>query len=104
MFRSLYSQHKPKHLKGFQNMAAHWIAIKWAQQSNAMYHAVAYKDVCKRNLYRTLSAEAVIESLKLAVLLQDPQPSSLPASADPPQPLAALASLTLHISTALLAS
>ena len=79
MFMSLYSEHKPKHLKGFQCMAAHWNAIKWAQRSNAVYLAVAYKDgVQLRNFHRVLSAEiGRIESLKLAGLLQDPQPSSL---------------------------
>ena len=58
-----------------------------------MYLAVAYKDgVQLRNFHRVLSAEiGRIESLKLAGLLQDPQPSSPPAPADPPQPLAALA-------------
>ena len=93
MFMSLYSEHEPKHLKGFQSMAAHWNAIKWAQRNNAMYLAVAYKDgVHLRNSHRVLSAEiGRNESLKLAGLLQDSQPSSPPASADPAQPLAALA-------------
>lgn len=93
MFMSLYTEHKPKHLRGFQSMAAHWNSIKWAQRRNHVYHAIAYKDAVQlRNFHMTLSAEiGRIESLKLAGLLQDPQPPSPPSSPDNPQPLAALA-------------